>query len=289
MKILIAGCGYLGKALGKDLAASGAAVWGLRRDPLALKALEMVGIKPVQADLTKPESLTRLPEVDHVVLCQAPSKSTDNYHAAYYEATQNLIEASHFKKPKKLIMISSTGVYGAAEGAWVDEETSTDDVGYLSKEAEARARTLLKTEDLVLSGLIPALVFRLGGIYGPKRNRLKAIKEGKMRPSFSNLYSNRIHVDDAVSGIKLLMEKGKPGEIYLGVDDEPTTENQFYSWIYEKLSLAKPSDSEKANENDRASNKRCSNKKIKQLGMKFRYPTFREGYSGLLAEIGIYR
>ena len=278
------GCGYLGKALGKNLVESGAAVWGLRRDPLALKALEMVGIKPIQADLTKPESLTRLPEVDHVVLCQAPAKSTDSYHAAYYEATQNLIEAFHFKKPKKLIMISSTSVYGVMKGAWVDEETRPDDSGYLSKEAEARAKTLLETEDLVLSGLVPSLVFRLGGIYGPKRNRLKPIQEGKINPSFSNIYSNRIHLDDAVSGIRLLLEKGKPREIYLGVDNEPSTEDLFYSWIYENLSIERPAAQERTSENDHGSNKRCSNKKLKALGWVLKYPTFREGYKALIKE-----
>ena len=270
------------------MAASGASVWGLRRDPLALKSLELVGIKPLKADLLRPESLARLPEAECLVFCQAPSKN-DEYRGTYFEATRNLIEAFHLKKPKKIILISSTGVYGAADGSWVDEETRPEDADYSSQEAAARAKVLLETEDLILSGLIPSTVFRLGGIYGPRRNRLDLIKTGKMKPSFSNFYSNRIHVDDAVSGIKLLMEKGKPGEIYLGVDDEPTTGSQFYSWIYEKLSLAKPSDTDKTSENDRASHKRCSNKKIKQLGMKFKYPTFREGYAGLLAEIGIYR
>lgn len=284
MKILIAGCGYLGKALGKDLAASGASVWGLRRDALALKSLELLGIKPVKADLLRPESLARLPEAECLVFCQAPSKS-DDYHGTYFEATRNLIEAFHLKKPKKIIMISSTGVYGARDGTWVDEETKPDDVDYLSKEAEGRAKVLLETEDLVLTGLIPSVVFRLGGIYGPRRNRLKAIKEGKVKPSFSNLYTNRIHVDDAVSGIKLLMDKGKAGEIYLGVDDEPATEDQFYSWIYEKLSISKPSDTDKTSENDRASNKRCSNKKMKQLGWVLKHPSFKQGYTSLLNEV----
>ena len=282
------GCGYLGKALGKSLVESGEAVWGLRRDPLALKSLEMVGIKPIQADLTKPESLTRLPEVDQVVLCQAPAKSTDSYHAAYYEATQNLIEAFHFKKPKKLIMISSTSVYGAMKGAWVDEETRPEGAGYLSKEAEARAKTLLETEDLVLSGLVPSLVFRLGGIYGPKRNRLVTLKDVRARhavPLHSEMFVNRVHVDDAVSGIRLLLEKGRPREIYLGVDNEPSTEDQFYSWIYENLSIERPVAQERTSENDHGSNKRCSNKKLKALGWVLKYPTFREGYRMLMREM----
>ena len=289
MKTLIVGCGYLGKTLGKNLVESGSTVWGLRRDPLALKALEMIGIKPVQADLTKPESLTRLPEVDHVVLCQAPSRITDSYRTTYYEATRNLIEAFHLKKPKKLVMISSTSVYGMRDGAWVDEETKPDDAGYLSKETEARAKALLETEDLVLSGLIPSLVFRLGGIYGPKRNRLAALNDAGAHgrvplPVFSKAYVNRVHVDDAVNGIKLLLEKGGPREIYLGVDDEPSTEDEFYSWIYENLPIKRSADPEKINESDRGSNKRCSNKKMKKLGWALKYPTFREGYEALMKE-----
>jgi nucleoside-diphosphate-sugar epimerase len=265
---------------------SGAEVWGLRRDALALKALEAVGIKSVQADLTKPESLVNLPQVDFVVLCQAPLKPGDNYHSTYFEATENLIESFHLRKPKKLIMISSTSVYGTMGGAWVNEETNPEDAGYLSKEAEAQAKTLLKTEKFVLSSLIPSIIFRLGGIYGPKRNRLQAIKEGKLAPALSDLYSNRIQVDDAVSGIRLLLEKGKLGEIYLGVDDEPSTGDDFYSWIYEELSIKKTQDSGKTAENDRVSNKRCSNKKMKALGWTLKYPTYKEGYKTLMNEAG---
>ena len=285
MKILIAGCGYLGKALGKSLVDSGATVWGLRREPLALKALETAGIRPVQADLLKPESLMRLPDVDCVVLSQAPSRATDSAHAVYCEATQNLIEAFHLKRPKKLIMISSTGVYGARDGSWVDEETRPDDEGYASEEDAARAKVLLEAEDLVLSGLIPSFVFRLGGIYGPKRNRLRGMKEGKIKPSFSDFYSNRVHVDDAVSGIRLLLEKGRPGEIYLGVDDEPATDKEFYSWVCENFSIQKLPGRATANGDDRGSSKRCSNKKMKQLGWMLKYPTFREGYTSLVSEL----
>ncbi|OIO38406.1 MAG: hypothetical protein AUJ72_02590 [Candidatus Omnitrophica bacterium CG1_02_46_14] len=285
MKILIVGCGYLGRALGNKMVESGSEVWGLRRDTLALKSLEMIGIKPIQADLTRPETLTHVPQVDSVILCQAPSTPQDNYYSTYFEATGNLIESFHLKKPKKLIMISSASVYGTANGVWVDEETNPEDTGYSSKKVETQAKTLLKTEKFVLSSLIPSIVFRLGGIYGPKRNRLKAIKEEKFNPSFSDRYSNRIYVDDAVSGVRLLLEKGRIGEIYLGVDDGPSTEDDFYSWIYEELSVKKSQEPKKEAGNDRASSKRCSNKKMKALGWKLKYPTFREGYKILMREM----
>lgn len=285
MKILIVGCGYLGKALGKNLVESGAEVWGLRRDGLALKSLEMVGIRPLQADLLKSDSLVSLPQTEFVVLSQAPSRPMDNYEKTYYEGTENLIRALHTKKPKKLILISSSRVYGQNSGAWVDEATKPELEDYLSGKVDENAKCLWETERLVLSSLVPAVIFRLAGLYGPKRHRLKPLKEGKIKPLFSSAYTNRIHVEDAVNGIKLLMEKGKPGEIYLGVDDEPATEEVFYSWVYEKLSQPKPPQDLAQSLTSPMSNKRCSNKKIKELGMKFKYPSFREGYRSLFEEV----
>ena len=98
-------------------------------------------------------------------------------------------------------------------------------------------------------------------------------------------FVNRVHVDDAVSGIKLLLEKGRPGEIYLGVDNEPATEEEFYSWMCENFSIKRPADPERTGKNDRGSGKRCSNKKMKALGWALKYPTFKEGYQALMKEI----
>ncbi len=60
MNVLIAGCGYLGTALGERIVSSGGKAWGLRRDPEALKVLASKGITPVQADLLDPASLKKI-------------------------------------------------------------------------------------------------------------------------------------------------------------------------------------------------------------------------------------
>ncbi len=283
IKILIAGCGYVGAALGVDLLKSGAEVWGLRRDAAALEKLKSLGIKPLPADLLDPKSLANLPPVDFVVMCQALSRKTDSYQKTYCEGTRHLLSALKNEKPKKLVLISSTSVYSVHDGSWVDESTDPGLAGYLTKEAGDNAKCLLEAEKAVLVSGIPSVVFRLGGIYGPGRNRIKPLKEGRITPSFSEIYTNRIHVDDVVRGIELLMENGKSGEIYLGVDDEPCTQKEFYGWLCDKLSL-KPARDKTAVDTVivRASNKRCSNAKLKALGMKFKYPTFREGYEFIL-------
>ncbi len=286
MKALIVGCGYVGGRLAEVLLDQGHEVWGLKRDVDSLKALEGRGLKPLAASLMNPGSLTHLPPAELVVLCQAPSREADNYRDTYHHGTEHLLE-SLSKKPKKIILISSTSVYGAADGSWVDESDDPAAKGFEPGEPGENARALLDMEKLVLRCGVPAVVFRLGGIYGPGRNRVKALVEGLMEPVFSENYTNRIHVEDVVSGILFLAEKGRAGEVYLGVDDYPCTQREFYGWLCDKLSLLPPAD-RAARPAAHASNKRCMNKKIKKLGLAFKYPTFKEGYQELLrAELGV--
>ncbi len=284
MKILIVGCGYVGKALSFELLERRHEVWGLRRDIHQLKELEYLGLKPLSASLLNPNSLTKLPKVDVVIFCQAPSREADNYEDTYYLGTKNLLAMLGSPKPKKVILISSTSVYGTRDGSWVDEDDNPAAPGYENKEQEENAKHLLATERLVLASGIPANILRLGGIYGSGRHRLQALKEGKIKPSFSDIYINRIHVEDIVAALLLLIEKGKPGEIYLGVDDAPSTQKEFYEWLYAKLSLPKPSTESTKVGSVHGSNKRCVNKKIKKLGLKLKYPSYREGYETLLRE-----
>lgn len=265
MKILIAGYGYLGAALGKSLVSKGNEVWGLSRTA-----------GTIRADLTKPETLLKLPQVDHAVLCQAPSKP-DNYYDTYVVGTRHLIRALVGKLSGKLILISSTRVYGRSQGeggAWIDEsvEPEPDDED---------GRSLLEAERIAREA--SGVIFRLGGIYGPERNRIRLIRSGELIPKFSETTMNRIHVDDAVRGIELLIEKGRTGEIYLGVDDRPSTQKEFYVWLLDRLGVQPKVDSSQASLNPhRAPHKRCSNQKIKMLGFSFIYPSYIEGYSNII-------
>ena len=276
MKILIAGCGYIGTALGERLVQSGAEVWGLRRNEEALKKISELGIQPLKADLLDPGTLRDLPVVDAVVLCQGLSRESDSYQTTYERGTANLMEALKPSLAKRIILISSTSVYSTNDGSWVDEKIDT-------KGADENARCLLAAEKTVLSGGIPSIVLRLAGIYGPGRNRIQALKTGRMKPELSEIYTNRIHRDDIISAILLLMQKGSAGEIYIGADDLPVTQKEFYTWIFNHMNLNIPDPAPASPENHRhVSNKRCSNHKIKTLGFVLKYPTFREGYAELI-------
>ena len=67
-RVLIAGCGDVGNALGRRLTDRADQVWGLRRNTAALAQ----GIAAIKADLTDPDTLTLLPRhLDAVVYAAA--------------------------------------------------------------------------------------------------------------------------------------------------------------------------------------------------------------------------
>jgi nucleoside-diphosphate-sugar epimerase len=275
MKILIAGCGYLGTHAGKRFLAKGHRVYGLRRRPAALEA---TGIEPVTADLLDPATLEKLPEADIVVACQAPGEK-DDYGRTYVEGTKNLLRALEKRPPKKFVLVSSTRVYGQRDGSWIDETTDPSGAGYEDEQDEKRARNLLKTERLVRQSGIPFVILRLSGLYGPGRHRLRAIREGRVKPAANDQYSNRVRVEDAAAALAAVLQKGAPGEVYLASDDAPCTHREFYAWILPKLGLPAAAEGRTTSKG-----KRCKNEKLKTLGFKCAFPSFKEGYEELLEE-----
>ena len=279
--ILIAGCGYVGTALGSLLAAEGHTVWGLRRHPAALPP----DIRPWAADLTSPETLQTLPQaVDWVCYSAAPDTHDDTaYRAVYVDGLRNLLNALSLQRihPRRVFLTSSTGVYGESSGAWVDETSPT-------QPAEFGGIRLLEGERLLLDGPFPATVLRLGGLYGPGRASLiEQVRRGEIAwDNASSVYFNRIHRDDAAGALRHLMTLPDPEPIYLGVDHEPTTLAVLLDWLAQALGVppTRPGESSKVRTARHPADKRCRNAKLVASGYVFRYPTFREGYTALLAE-----
>jgi len=98
-------------------------------------------------------------------------------------------------------------------------------------------------------------------------------------------YINLIHLDDIVTGVILLLEKGKTGEVYLGVDDKPVKRREYFTEISEMMEASAPSFKTGEDESflTGRSNKQCRNQKLKSLGYEFKYSTFREGYRELIS------
>ncbi len=277
--VLIAGCGYIGTALGCQLAADGHTVWGLRRRPATLPP----DIRPFAADLTSSETLQTLPPaVDWVFYSAAPDAHDDAaYRAVCVEGLNNLLHAlvQGRQHPRRLFLTSSTGVYAQTSGEWVDETAPAEPT-------EFAGIRLLEGERLLLRGPFPATVLRLGGIYGPDRAGLiEKVRRGEIvGGDESPVYFNRIHRDDAAGALRHLMMLPHPDPLYLGVDHEPATLAVVLDWLAKALGVPPPRQGESSplRMPRHGSNKRCRNARLIASGYAFRYPTFREGYTALL-------
>jgi nucleoside-diphosphate-sugar epimerase len=129
-------------------------------------------------------------------------------------------------------------------------------------------------------------VLRCGGIYGPGPTRLidtVAAGTASFDPTEPS-YTNRIHADDVAGAAAFLLFHPAPGRLVLGVDEEPAELGDVLTWLANELGVAPPtagvSDAGRARRS--ASNKRVNSEKLRQLGFRLRYPTYREGYAELL-------
>jgi nucleoside-diphosphate-sugar epimerase len=278
-RVLIAGCGYVGSALGEVLARESHTVWGMRRRPAALPA----AIRPFEADLSIPISLKELPAaLDFVFYLASPGGNDDAlYRAVYVDGLRNLLEAldAGEQRPQRVIFASSTAVHAQRDGEWVEEESAAEPRHF-------SGRRLLEGEQLLHGGALAGTVVRFGGIYGPRRTRLiERVRVGRAlyRPHPPQ-YTNRIHREDCVGALRHLMQLDAPERLYLGVDREPSDEATVLTWLAGALG-APPPRPDTSIESSPRGNKRCRSDRLLASGYSFRYPTFREGYTAVLAEL----
>lgn len=273
MRVLIAGCGYVGSALAERLAAEGARVFGLARRPAGLPR----GVEPLAADLTDPSSLEALPEGFEIVFYAASAGARDPqaYERAYVHGVSNLLaRLARRSPPRRFVFVSSTAVYAQQQGEWVDEDSPTTPAGF-------RGRVLLEGERRSLAAPFPGTVVRFGGIYGPGRASLvERVRAGRARFRPGH-YTNRIHRDDCAGVLRHVALLEAPAPLYLGVDDEPALERDVLVWLAERLGAPMPTASEAGSAE--TGSKRCSNRRLRGEGYRLRYPSFREGYAQLLA------
>ena len=278
MRVLIAGCGYVGSALARRLVAAGHEVFGLRRTPDDLPD----GVHPIAADLSQRATLRPLPEPLDAVAYTAGADRFDeaSYKAAYVDGVRHFLAALEEQRllPQRVLFTSSTAVYGQQEGEWIDEGSPALPRGF-------SGRCLLEGERLVWAAGHPGLVVRLGGIYGPGRTRLiENVRGGTATLREGPYYTNRIHRDDCARALEHLLGLASPQPLYLGVDCEPADEALVLQWLAERLGVPPPT---RARTRDsarlrRSGSKRAANDRLLATGYRFLYPTFREGYSALL-------
>lgn len=270
--VLIAGCGYVGTALGLELLAHGHRVWGLRRDPSRLPA----GFEPIAADLNSSDLASLPGGMDHIVYAVSADDSSEAaYVKAYVTGLQRLLQAFDPAALQRVFFISSTAVYAQTKGEWVDEDSETTPT-YFS------GVRMLEAERLLARSGVPFTILRCSGIYGPGRTRLiDSLRQGTATSSAR--FTNRIHRDDIAGTIVHLIGKSEAPQRLLLSDDDPAPEHEVHSYLARLLGVPEPPRSTASSTGvQRGGLKRCRNTRLKATGYQLRYPTYREGYAAML-------
>ena len=183
--------------------------------------------------------------------------------------------------------LSTIGVYGDHRGGWVDEATPPNPLSERSRERFAAENAWLELG----AGRGKAVhVFRIAGIYGPRRNALAQLAQGSARRIVKpGQVFNRIHVGDIAAVLMASIERPRGGAIYNLADDEPAPAPDVVAYAADLAGVAPPPEIpfEQASLGPLAASfygesKRARNRLIKdELGVALRYPTYRDGLRAL--------
>ena len=219
----------------------------------------------------------------HAVLVSIPP---DERGDPVLDAFSDLLAAN--KQVRWIGYLSSVGVYGDHQGAWVDEHAPLYPQNEQSKRRVEAEQSWL---DWGQETGVPVHIFRLAGIYGPGQNALINLKQGTAKRIMKDgQIFNRIHVEDIATILRASLHHPDPEAIYNVCDDEPSPAHEVVTYAAEKLGVPVPPavPFEKAALSPMAlrfysENKRVSNALIKQdLGVELAYPTYRHGIDSLL-------
>ncbi|GLQ17260.1 SDR family oxidoreductase [Maritalea porphyrae] len=281
MKLLIFGMGYSGKAIAQRWPGE---VVGTTRSAERVAELKKDGFEAVvfNGQLTD-ELAAHLRSATHIVLSASPSEQGDpvlNAIPDFFEKAAAL---------KWLGYLSTVGVYGDFDGAWISEDTKPNPV---SKRGKWRVDAEQKWAEYARKVGVSFAIFRLAGIYGPGRSTFDKLRNGKSRRIVKpGQVFNRIHVEDIAQIVNAAAAMQATG-VFNGADDEPAPPNLVIEHAAQMLGIDPPPEEpfETADMTPMArsfygDNKRCGNSRLKKdLGLSLKYPTYREGLQSILEQ-----
>lgn len=268
---VIIGAGYTGGRLAERLAREGEDVIVTRRDAeTAAAAAARSGARGVVADLARADTLAGLVPDGAIVACTAPPGADP---AGEIEAL-----AHAAARARRLVYVSSTGVYAPGRGAWVDESWPVEPVTRAGK-ARAAAEAALVGTELAREGR--AVSLRVAGIHGPGRGLVERIRAGTYRiVGDGRAHVSRIHVDDLVEAIVRAGTSTVAGAVNIA-DDDPAPIGEVADAVAARLGLPPPPRVPAASVDGEiagmlTADRRIANRRMKdELGVVLRYPSWR--------------
>jgi len=289
--LLIVGCGYLGRRVGRLAQRAGWQIHATTRSRFETLAAE--GFHPIAFDWNDSRTFDRLPTTTHVLIAVAYDRhSRVDRYASQVDGLARLIRHLDNGRPTDqsadVCYISTTGVYHQTGGVWVDETSPTHPTregGKAHLAAEAKLRSLRVGR--------PTTTLRLAGIYGPDRvPRAADVIAERPIASPPHGHLNLIHVDDAATAVMNSFDNQRfasraRSPLYVVADDEPVVRREFYREIARATRSAEPTFVDPAADSGvrfrSETDKRIWNRRVRRdLLPQMRYPTYREGLRDVL-------
>lgn len=282
--LLALGCGYSARRLARAVQARGWKVSGTSQSTDGCKILNKLGINAWMFDGSSPLPDQAFEGVTHILNSIPPCKCGDN---------SLLLHHDRLKTSDTLVWVgifSTTGVYGDANGEWIDEDFPP---APLTKANELR---LVMEEDWLRFNIdsdVAVQIFRLPGIYGPHRSPFARLHAGQARCIIKKgQVFNRVHVDDIVSACLAGMDHPNAGPVFHIADGTPAASEDVLIYAVGLLGLPPPPSVpiEDAGLPPAAQHfyEECKrldiSKARRELGFTPKYSNYREGLKSILAE-----
>lgn len=303
---LIFGLGYLGARVAKRWRSVGHDVYAVTRSAERARELAAMGVIPRVANILDASTLDDLPESDTILFAVGYDRaSVASIETVYVEGIQNVLRAVE-RKAGRLIYVSSTGVYGDAAGAWIDE-TSPCSPSRPGGRASLNAERALAASSLAGRSFI----LRMAGLYGPGRiPRIAELREGRaiavpttgQERGSEGGWLNLIHVEDAARIVVAADEWNESGSALAGParpraepitlvvsDGTPVDRREYFRELARLLGAPSPSfvppDADSPAALRAADDKRVNPARLRALlGGALLYPSYREGLAASLAD-----
>ena len=289
MSKLIFGCGYLGQRVAQRWRDDGAEVHLATRSPQRAAQFLQNGFSAIVADITRPETLRGLPRVETVLFSVGFDRRTSATILEVYAGGMQNVLAALPAETQRLLYVSTTGVYGSADGRWVDERTLPD------PQRDGGRASLAAEQKLASHPLGPrSIILRMAGIYGPGRiPYLDKLRAGEPIAAPSEGWLNLIHVDDAAAIVTAADAWARNGDrdpgpqVFCVSDGQPVVRGNYYREVARRIGAPPPrfvpADPGTPAAARAMANKRIRTAKMRQtLGVQLAYPSYREGLAAIL-------
>jgi nucleoside-diphosphate-sugar epimerase len=247
-------------------------------------ALRAQGVKQIRGDLDQPTSLRRLAGIADAVLHSAPPPS----EGAGDPRTKHLLAtlARARSLPRRLVYISTSGVYGPCGGAVVRESRPC-------AAGTARARRRVAAESLLRRFGVRVSILRAPGIYASDRLPLERVRRGDpVLNAAEDVFTNHIHAEDLAAACIAALERGGTNRCYNICDDSAERMGDWFDKLADAFQLPRPPRLSRTEIQTRLSpmllsfmseSRRLDNTRMKrELKLKLRYPTVDDGIADAL-------